>query len=328
MGIIHGSLKPSNIIVSDDVHAGPRIVDFGTRRIVAALQDELFAVKTPYGLVYGELAYLAPEQIIGEPTDARTDVYAVGLIMYELLTGARPFRQEDPADLAAAQVDERALAPRDFKPQLKIPKFMEKAIMNALEKKPRKRQDGAGELLEQLQGEIVPEEAEPKSVWQRAKAAVAPKPAAKEEAPPPPPLVPEETPDAASKTAARPTVAPQVAAEGARPSGGAAGMPPAPAAEMTGPRFVLYEGKEVKEAWPVVKDEMRVGRSAECDIAIDDRTVSRVHARISRRPDRIVVEDLNSLNGTYINDDAIKRGHVEDGDVVSFGNVALIFRNT
>jgi len=305
MGVVHGSIKTANIIIPAD-GSGPRLVDFGTARIVAALGDEIFATVTPYGTVYGEVPYMAPEQLTGEDVDARTDVYLAGLVMYEMLTGAKVFRLESAADLARAQVEGKALPPREFKPQLRIPKFIEKAIMQALEKKPRRRQQTVGELMEELQAEIVPEDEEPKGMWQRAKAAVIP---------PKPAPRPAESPTAVLQRA---------------PSAG-----PAPAetradagAQVAGPRLVLYDGKKVKKVYALDKPEMLVGRSPECDVMIDDKTVSRVHARITSKPERIVVEDLNSLNGTYINNDAVKRGHIEDKDSLAFGSIVLVFRTT
>ena len=120
-------------------------------------------------------------------------------------------------------------------------------------------------------------------------------------------------------------------APGARPApkepAPAEAAPEAPA-KPAGPRFILYENKKVKAVYPVDKPEMLIGRSPECDIHIDEQTISRVHARVTAKPDKFVVEDLNSLNGTYINNDAIKRGHIEDKDSVTVGNVALVFRTT
>jgi serine/threonine-protein kinase len=269
---------------------------------------------TPYGRVYGELAYLAPEQITGGAADARTDLYAVGLLMYELLTGARPFRQATPAELAKAQVEAKPVAPRVFKPQLRIPKFIEVAVLRALQKNPANRQKSAGEFIEQLAAEIVPEEAmaEPKEV------VLVP-----DEPPREAVLMPaEEEPRNLSGITGKTVIEPRAAEKAPAPA-----APPEPV-EPAGPRFVLYEGKEVVAAYPVDKVEMLVGRSPDCDIIIEDATVSRVHARIVTRPNRFVVEDLDSLNGTYINDEAIKRGHIEDSDTVAFGNVVLVFRTT
>lgn len=318
MGVVHGSIKPSNVIIAND-NSGPRLVDFGIQRIVGALGDEIFATQTSLGRVYGEIAYLAPEQIAGDPGDVRTDIYAMGLMMYELLTGAKPFRQDTAEALARAQAGEHPAAPREFKPQLKIPKFVEKAIMQALEKKPRKRQQTAGELLEELQAEIIPEEAEGKGVWQRARAAVMPPK-------PEPAEAPTDFVKAGGAGGGIRAAAPAAPAAPARPQVPEPG-PEAPGG-VTGPRFILYEAKKAKSVWVLTKPETRIGRAPDCDIILEDRTVSRVHAVVVSKPDRIFVEDLNSMNGTYINNEAVKRGHIEDGDEVAFGNVVLVFRTT
>ncbi len=291
LGLIHGSLKPSNIILPDD-SSQPKIVDFATRRIVVALGDEKFTTNTPYGPVYGDVAYLAPEQIKGEQADERTDVYCLGLVMYEMLTGARPYGVDLAADVARAHVEASAESMRSFKPHLKIPKFIDKAVMRALEKDPQRRQAGAAELADELHGEIIPEKRLTSARVRQAR---------------PAPKAPERKAPAAAGAA----------------KAGAAPTEPAP---VTGPRLVLYKGKKVAEVFPLDKPKMLVGRSPECDILIDDQAVSRVHARISKKGDRIIVEDLDSLNGTYINKDAVRRGHIEHKDKVVFGSVVLVFR--
>jgi len=302
LGVIHGSIKPSNVIMGRD---GPKIVDFATRRIISATGDESFTTMTSFGPVYGEPAYLAPEQVKGAAVTARTDVYGLGLLMYEMLTGGRPFRMELARLVADAQVETVPESPREFKPQLKIPKFIDMAVMRALSKDPDNRQQTVMGLYEELEGEIVAEKAP--AAPSRPTVVVS-----KRRRPParPPKKAPREVP-----AAARPARAPEEKA------GGVA------AAEVRGPRFMRYEGKQVKSVWPVAKDTVVIGRSSECDIVVDAPGVSRRHARVTVKPGRILVEDLGSLNGTYINDDAIKRGHIEDGDRLSLGNVDLYFRN-
>ena len=330
MGGVHGCLKPSNILMPRD-GTGPKIVDYAVLRIVAALGDRSFATVTAYGTVYGEISYLAPEQIKGGHADGRTDVYALALVMYELLTGGKPFRYEAATELAKAQVEQRPVAPREFKPQLKIPKFIEKAVMQALEKDPARRQQTAGEFEEQLQAEIVPEggavrlEAGGKQAAQKD---VVLMPA---EEPKDVTLLPaEEKPPEATSTQATAIVSGKAARPPARKEEEKPKTAPEPAKpeEPSGPRLMRYDGKKVTAVYPVDKAEMLVGRSPDCDIMLDDGTVSRRHARIVTKPGRVVVEDLNSLNGTYINDEAIKRGHIEDDDTVAFGNIVLVFRTT
>lgn len=301
LGVVHGSIKPSNVIMSDD---GPKIVDFAARRIVSATGDESFTKITAFGPVYGEPAYLAPEQVKGEEITERADVYGLGLLMYEMLTGGKPFRMDFDRLVAAAQVEKTPESPREFKPQLKIPKFMDVAVMRALSKSPVDRQQTVMGLYEELEGEIIAEKApaapaRPTAIITKHRAAAPSRPKA-------------EKPAQVGEPQAAPTAKP-------------AAEPEAPLAQ--GPRFILYEGKEVKAEYPVDKDTLVLGRSSECDIMIDDPSISRQHARVTVKPDRITIEDLSSLNGTYINDDAIKRGHIEDGDRVSLGSVDLYFRN-
>jgi serine/threonine-protein kinase len=323
MGAVHGCIKPTNILIPRDSD-NPRIVDFAGLRIMTALGDRSFATVTSFGTVFGEIAYLAPEQITAGQADVRTDVYALGLTMYELLTGGKPFRHESLAELAKAHVQEKPVGPRDFKPQLKIPKFIEKAVMQALEKDPAKRQQSAGMFAEQLQAEIVPEEQPTRPVEKPKDRPVILMPAQailqkefellRADEKPPEARAPHATVVAAGPS--RPGVTAKSAAE-----------PPKPE-EPSGPRLVLYDGKKVKSVFPVNKSEMLVGRSPDCDIMIDDGSVSRRHARITSRPGRFVVENLKSLNGTYINDEAVERGHIEDNDSVAFGSVVLVFRTT
>lgn len=296
LGVLHGSIKPSNIIVPADGSA-PKVIDFGARRIVAALLDEWFATMTPYGPVYGEVAYLAPEQIRGAEITEKVDVYAMGLLMYEMLTGVKPFRVESGRELARAQVESEPEPPRNFSPQLRVPKFIDRAVMHALEKDPRNRQESAAQFFEELQGEIVAEEVPP---VRTAVTRIAP-----------PEAKPAPKPAQSAPVEAKPATAKPAPAE----------KPPAKA-----PRLVLSKSGDVVREFPINKEILTVGRAPECEVVLEDASVSRHHARIVVRPGRIIVEDLDSLNGTYINDDGVRRGHIEDGDRVSFGTVDLVFR--
>lgn len=302
LGVVHGSIKPSNVMVSEDPPE-VKILDFAARRIVAALSDESFTVNTPYGPVYGDTSYLAPEQVKGEAVGEHSDVYNIALVMYEMLTGAKPFRQASAGEIARAQVETVPKSPREFKRQLRIPKFMDKAVVRALAKDPDDRQASLTGLFEDLQGEILPEEA-PRP---QHRTVIMPRPA----------------------RPTRPKAAPKSV-----PKRSAAGKPIeevwVPEQEIgfkeEGPRLVSFKGKKVVAVYPVDKQTLLVGRSSECDIAIDDSSISRVHARITVKSGRYIVEDMGSLNGTYKNDDGIKIAHIEDGDQISFGSVDLIFR--
>ena len=106
LGIVHRDLKPSNIKV---VKAGPdngqlfvKVLDFGIAKVIGDIAGQL----TSEGMMVGTPAYMAPEQISGKPIDGRTDLYAAGLIFYELLSGKRAYKGDTIARILHAQISE------------------------------------------------------------------------------------------------------------------------------------------------------------------------------------------------------------------------------
>src|SRR5438874_11623390 len=94
-GVIHRDLKPSNVLIADvEGHAVPKIIDFGIAKATDRVVDDLTAIITSHGVV-GTPAYMSPEALSGDDLDTRTDVYSLGAMLYELLTGLRPHRIED-----------------------------------------------------------------------------------------------------------------------------------------------------------------------------------------------------------------------------------------
>jgi serine/threonine-protein kinase len=130
-GIVHRDLKPDNIYVTP---AGrPKVLDFG----IAKLRPELGGSATQTGSLLGTPHYMSPEQALGKPVDLRTDVYAIGVILFECATGRRPFLGESLFDLLRKQVDEAPPSPRQFRPDM--PPAMEQVILYALNKDPAQR---------------------------------------------------------------------------------------------------------------------------------------------------------------------------------------------
>ncbi|MBS2016235.1 MAG: serine/threonine protein kinase [Deltaproteobacteria bacterium] len=147
-GIVHRDLKPDNLMVV--CHPGEpdfvKVLDFGIAKAVAPGGAAL----TRLGEVLGSPGYMSPEQHLGEEVDARTDVYALGVLAYEALTGVLPFHGTDMIEWAAQHLGAEPM-PFDATPAgRKVPEPIRRAILRALAKDRRARQAGPRELLEEL----------------------------------------------------------------------------------------------------------------------------------------------------------------------------------
>jgi serine/threonine protein kinase len=148
-GVVHRDLKPGNIIVVPADIEGERetvkVVDFG----VAKLRDATVELRlTQTGTAVGTPYYMSPEQLRGEPLDARADVYSLGAVLYEMLTGAPPF---DAASLTGLIWKHLNDPPRALPPQLGVPSALEAVCRRALSKRPEERQADASILRRELQ---------------------------------------------------------------------------------------------------------------------------------------------------------------------------------
>jgi serine/threonine protein kinase len=134
-GIVHRDLKPENVMI--DHQGNVKIMDFGIAR-------SMEAVTRHTGSMVGTPAYMAPEQVGGKPVDYRTDIYSLGLMLYEMFTGSPAFTAENPVAVALKQMNEVAPNPRTIEPM--IPPALERAIMKCLEKEPARRYQSVAEL--------------------------------------------------------------------------------------------------------------------------------------------------------------------------------------
>lgn len=136
LGVVHRDIKPSNMMVT---HIGVlKVMDFGIARILEK------ARLTRAGHLIGTLEYMSPEQIAGLDTDARADLYSLGVVLYELVTGRVPFEASSDYDLIKAQMEEPPKPPRIRVPDL--PAAVEEQILRALEKKPENRFESAADF--------------------------------------------------------------------------------------------------------------------------------------------------------------------------------------
>lgn len=136
--IIHRDLNPSNVLFNDN--EDPKIGDFGIARLASMDGSLSGAFGTPH--------YMSPEQANASEVTRATDLYSLGVILYELTTGRRPFRSESLSQLALAHLSERPPRPRAIRPD--VPRLLEDAILKAMEKRPERRWASAVELATAL----------------------------------------------------------------------------------------------------------------------------------------------------------------------------------
>ena len=148
-GVIHSDLKPGNIFITADNRL--KILDFGLARLLRTGEDTdvTQTISSGSGAMAGTLPYMSPEQLRGEPTDARSDIYAAGTVLYEIATGIRPFPQSQPAQLIGAILHTEPPPPRTLNER--IPPGVEAVILKSLDKAPSERYQTAREFRTALE---------------------------------------------------------------------------------------------------------------------------------------------------------------------------------
>jgi serine/threonine protein kinase/predicted Zn-dependent protease len=141
LGVIHRDLKPSNIMIDKDGNA--RIMDFGIAR---SLKEKGI---TGAGVMIGTPEYMSPEQVEGKEIDQRTDIYSLGVILYEMVTGRVPFEGDTALTVAVKHKTEEPKDPREFNTQ--ISEDLSRVILRCLEKEAHIRYQSAGELRSELE---------------------------------------------------------------------------------------------------------------------------------------------------------------------------------
>ncbi|MCM8899775.1 Stk1 family PASTA domain-containing Ser/Thr kinase [Caldicoprobacter algeriensis] len=141
-GIIHRDIKPQNILVSED--GTVKVTDFGIARAVTSATVTMAGAN-----VMGSVHYFSPEQARGGHVDAKSDLYSLGIVLYEMVTGTVPFEGDTAISVALKHIQEKVKPPGELNPD--IPKSLQDVIEKAIEKDQNKRYQSAGEMIKDLQ---------------------------------------------------------------------------------------------------------------------------------------------------------------------------------
>jgi serine/threonine protein kinase len=156
-GVIHRDLKPGNVLLrgdeGDETSRRAVVVDFGMAKIMTGGGTGTTAL-TQHNMVFGTPEYMAPEQARGDELDARCDVYAAGIILYEMLAGAVPFSGLTPLNVLTAQMTETPVSPRTRAPDRGISRALEAVVLHAMAKDPAERYPTAGGLAAAINAAI------------------------------------------------------------------------------------------------------------------------------------------------------------------------------
>jgi serine/threonine protein kinase len=280
-GIIHRDVKPANILLpSED---WPLLADFG----LVKLQQARRAL-TQAGMILGTPDYTSPEQALGEPTDHRADIYALGVVLFEMVTGKIPFEAERSFDVLLMHINEPPPKPRDLVAD--IPEAVENTILKALAKAPDERYPRMQDMVTSLE-----------SAWDTIHTPVG------------------LSSPLADETLHHATV--QIDSVQSILKG------PRFVVAATGSLLIIPQKDEVLigradprgNIVPDIDLSVYGGGSA---------GVSRQHARLLQKGDSWVIEDLRSTNGTFVNDQAVSPSQpmpLNDSDTVRCGQLMLTF---
>ncbi|WP_095066702.1 Stk1 family PASTA domain-containing Ser/Thr kinase [Veillonella rodentium] len=141
MGIVHCDIKPHNVIITRTGRV--KVTDFGIARAMNATNTVMYT-----NSILGSAHYLSPEQASGKPIDGNTDIYSLGVVLYEMLTGRVPFEGETPIAVALKHVREKVTPPTRYNPS--IPPLLEAVVMKALAKNPADRFESISDMISDL----------------------------------------------------------------------------------------------------------------------------------------------------------------------------------
>lgn len=335
-GVIHRDVKPSNILISN---AGRVLLaDFGLAIAPGA------PTLTQTGTVAGTPAYMSPEQVMGKPVDARTDIFSLGIVFYELLTGRKPFSGESAAKMFSSVVNEEPASLRQIDPS--VPTSINEIVLRSLAKEPGLRFQTVDEFLRALAGtNLRPDQQEPVAIDETMPfgrddfgTGVHDVPVAGEDessllSSPTRPLHSQRSDSRViGRTGqAQPTILEQAVEQRGLGSQEATetGLLPYPPSPTSSAEALPHDPNAI--AWLLILDrqgygreirlgdDVTLGRAAGNNIMFHDSRVSGHHARISLENGRFYISDLSSRHGTCVNRVRIEKHELRDRDEIELG---------
>jgi serine/threonine protein kinase len=329
-GLVHRDVKPQNVLIVSGAGPEPRdhvyLTDFGLTRDTTSS-----AVLTAAGDFVGTIDYAAPEQIESRSLDRRTDIYSLGCLLYECLTGLVPFRRENEVAVMYAHLLEAPPSVRSERPDLSA--GLDAVVARAMAKSKEERFGSCKEMVNALRSELSDGEA-PSRDWDSGESTTtAPSRRAR---------VPERGEDlqevvtTGERSAAVGGTPSQQTVQRSRPS-----IAESPADEVIERKTVSVEAEPVKHARLLYKSgsakeslcdlkepSVTVGRDPQAEISVDDSSISWRHATFEPSGSEWFVFDLGSLNGTVLNGKRLaanQKGLLSPGAEIKLGRTTFIF---
>jgi serine/threonine protein kinase len=155
LGIVHRDLKPDNIMCRIDEEGIERVqvLDFGLAKVMGDPEGPINTM-TKNGIVMGTPHYMAPEQALGKQLDARSDIYALGITLYEMLSGKVPFNSDSAVELMLKHISDKPTPLRKLLRKGEIPSELEAVVNRSLKKEPKNRQQTVSEFLDQIRSAV------------------------------------------------------------------------------------------------------------------------------------------------------------------------------
>jgi tRNA A-37 threonylcarbamoyl transferase component Bud32/tetratricopeptide (TPR) repeat protein len=171
VGIVHRDLKPDNVMLveRDGEKDIVKLLDFGIAKMTTAADGNKGETLTQAGMVFGTPEYLSPEQAMGEEADQRADLYSAGVVLYEMLTGKRPFEAESKVAVVSMHITKKAIPVTQAAPSAGISRRVEEIVERAMAKKREERFASAREFLDALEGKRISTTIEIEARWRKAR---------------------------------------------------------------------------------------------------------------------------------------------------------------